>query len=141
VLWKRRPGTGFPVNMAAMELTDLNAEERLALVALVRTAALADHAVSEQEEEALADLVDAFGEDAYREAFEAADNRFGNQVELESFLRSISRQEARELIYGTVLDLTMADAITGAELPLLRWLAGAWNVESTFEPPDGEPSA
>ena len=39
----------------------------------------------------------------------------------------------RELIYGTVVDLAMADVITGNESELLDWLGRAWNLESKIE--------
>jgi hypothetical protein len=122
-----------------MELRDLNPDERIALVALIKTAALADHGVSPEEEDALADIIDDLGEDAYRGAFEVADSKFEDEDDLKTFLQTVKRQEARELIYGTILDLTMSDAVTGHESPLLRWLASTWNVEATIEssPDDG----
>jgi len=121
-----------------MELTDLNQNERLALVALIEATVRADHGVSEQEEEALADIIDALGEGAYREAVEAADQRFNGESDLKAFLQGIQREEARGLIYGTVLDLAMSDVVTGSESPLLGWLARTWNVEAAIEAPAEE---
>jgi uncharacterized tellurite resistance protein B-like protein len=118
-----------------MELTDLNPDERLALVALIEATVRADHGVSQQEGEALADIVDALGEGAYREAVEAADKRFKNEDDLKAFLQGIQREEARSLIYGTLLDLAMSDVVTGSESPLLSWLASTWNVEAAIETP------
>src|SRR6185436_7372894 len=116
-----------------MELTDLNQNERLALVALIEATVRADHGVSEEEEEAIAEIIDALGEGAYREAVEAADKRFESEADLKAFLQGIKREEARSLIYGTVLDLAMSDVVTGAESPLLSWLASTWNVEAAIE--------
>jgi uncharacterized tellurite resistance protein B-like protein len=118
-----------------MELTDLNSDERLALVALIEATVRADHGVSEEEEEAIAEIIDALGEGAYREAVEAADKRFESEADLKAFLQGIKREEARSLIYGTVLDLAMSDVVTGAESPLLSWLASTWNVETAIEAP------
>jgi hypothetical protein len=116
-----------------MELTDLDANERLALVALIEATVQADRGVSQEEEEVLADIVDAIGEDAYRQAVEAADKRFKNESDLKAFLQGIQREEARNLIYGTLLDLAMSDVVTGSESPLLAWLASTWNVEAAIE--------
>jgi uncharacterized tellurite resistance protein B-like protein len=124
-----------------MELTDLNQNERLALVALIEATVRADHGVSQQEEESLADIIDALGEGAYREAVEAADKRFKSEADLKTFLQGIQREEARGLIYGTVLDLAMSDVVTGAESPLLSWLATTWNVEAAIEAPAEEEQA
>ena len=118
-----------------MELTDLDPNERLALVALIEATVRADHGVSQQEEEAIADIIDALGEGAYREAVEAADKRFTSEGDLKTFLQGIQREEARNLIYGTVLDLAMSDVVTGSESPLLSWLAATWNVESAIDAP------
>jgi hypothetical protein len=121
-----------------MELTDLDSNERLALVALIEATVQADGGVSEQEEDALADIVDALGEGAYREAVEAADHRFEDDDALKAFLQGIRREDARNLIYGTVLDLAMSDVVSGHESPLLAWLASTWNVEAAIEPPAEE---
>ena len=124
-----------------MELTDLNSDERLALVALIEATVRADHGVSEEEEEAIAEIIDALGEGAYREAVEAADKRFGSEADLKAFLQGIKREEARSLIYGTVLDLAMSDVVTGSESPLLSWLASTWNVEAAIEAPSEDEQA
>src|SRR6185369_14387100 len=74
-----------------MELTDLNANERLALVALIEATVRADHGVSREEEEVIAEIIDALGEGAYREAVEAADQRFKNESDLKAFLQGVQR--------------------------------------------------
>ena len=116
-----------------MELSELDPNERIALVALIKTMALADHAVSSEEEDMLAGLIDEMGEEQYATAIDAADRRFETEAQLKAFLQTIQREEARELIYATALDLAMADVVSGNESPLLRWLASTWNVEATIE--------
>jgi hypothetical protein len=119
--------------MARMDLPDLDPNERLALVALIKATALADNSVSEDESDVLADVIDTLGESNYHEAVEAVDRRFPDEGALRTFLQTIKREEARELIYGTVLDLAMADVVSGSESPLLEWLAATWNVEASIE--------
>jgi hypothetical protein len=124
-----------------MELNDLDSNERLALVALIEATVQADHGVSQEEEEVLADIIDVLGEGAYREAVEAADRRFQSDEDLKAFLQGIRREEARSLIYGTLLDLAMSDVVSGHESPLLGWLASTWNVEAAIDAVPSEEEA
>ena len=119
--------------MPAMELSDLDPDERLALVALVERVVLADRNVTSDEAEMLPEIVDALGEDAYRKAVLAADERFRDEESLKTFLKGIKREEARELIFGTIMDLALADMISGNESELLQWLGTTWNLESKIE--------
>jgi len=118
-----------------MELSDLEKDERLALVALIERVVLADRAVSEEEAEVLPQIVEAFGEDEYRKIALAADDRFADDEALKTFLQGVKREDARELIYGTVMELALADAITGNESELLEWLGKTWNLELKVESP------
>ncbi len=121
-----------------MELADLNQDERVALVALIKSVALADRAVSDEEQDSLADVVDELGEDSYRAAMDTSDAKFASEADLKTFLHTITRQEAREIIYGTVFDLALSDSVASDESPLLDWVAKTWKVEATFEGvPDG----
>ena len=63
------------------------------------------------------------------------DKRFSDEQTLRKFLSTISRQEAREVIYGTVIEAAMTDTVDGRESALLDWLAGEWNVEVKYEEP------
>jgi hypothetical protein len=118
-----------------MELGDLNQDERLALVALIEATAQADRKVSDEEEGVLGDVVETLGPDAYQEAVEMADSRFKGEDDLKVFLRGVTRPEAREIIYGTVLELAMADVVTGHEPALLSWLASTWQIQAELESP------
>jgi hypothetical protein len=121
-----------------MELEDLNGDERIALVGLVREVVLADAQISEDERDEVAEIVDAFGEDGYQAAVDSFDGRFSDEESFRRFLTTISRQDARELIYGTVLQGAAADAIEGGESELLSWLADVWKIEVQVEDlPDG----
>jgi hypothetical protein len=123
-----------------MELQELNPDERTALVGLVKAVVMSDGNVSEDEIEEVERIVEAFGEDAYQRSLDAFESRFLDENSFRRFLTTISRQEARDLIYGTVLQGAAADAIEGRESELLSWLTDAWNIEVTLDQTaDGEP--
>jgi len=63
------------------------------------------------------------------------DKRFSDEQTLRKYLSTIGRQEAREVIYGTVIEAAMTDTVEGRESALLDWLAGEWNVEVKYEEP------
>ena len=79
----------------------------------------------------MADVIDALGEEAYQKHMDTFEERFPDEASFQKFLKTITRQEARELIYGTILDGAAADAIEGGESELLSWLATAWDLEVT----------
>ncbi len=116
-----------------MELSDLDHEERLALVALVGTVIGGDGAVSEDEQAQIARIAEAFGDEHYQTVAEEADERFSDEDALKDFLETIQRQDARELIYGTVLSAALPDVVDPHESSLLGWLATAWGITVQFE--------
>lgn len=111
-----------------MELADLNEEERVALAGLMKLAVMSDGNVSEQELEHVETMVDAFGEGAYQQVMEAFEARFRDAEAFKKFLGTLTRQEARELIFATVLESAGEGALEGPEADLLEWLSGLWNV-------------
>jgi|SRR5882672_6141090 len=116
-----------------MELEDLNQDERTALVGLMKLTVLSDGNVSEEELESIEDLVDAFGEEAYESTLDAFEKRFTDDEAFKTFLVKLGRQDARELIFGTVLEAAGSEAIEGREAELLDWLAKAWNIKIEIE--------
>ncbi|HVZ74342.1 MAG TPA: hypothetical protein VHJ20_18305 [Polyangia bacterium] len=121
-----------------MELADLNPDERTALVGLMKLTVMSDGAVSEDELEYVEELVDAFGEDAYQRTLDAFEKRFSDGEAFKKFLAGIgaNRQEARELIFGTVLEAAGAEAIEGDEAELLDWLGKTWDIQIEIEDDD-----
>jgi hypothetical protein len=125
-----------------MELADLNKDEQLALAGLLEFVVLASGHVTEEEQAEIDAIVDALGEDRYRAAVNEVDKRFPDEPALRTYLGSITRQEAREVIYGTVIEAAITDTVEGRESALLEWLADAWKIEVTYdEPPAGEEQA
>jgi hypothetical protein len=115
--------------MVAMKLTDLDDDERLALVALMRGIVLADGDVSDGEAKILPGLAEAIGKQAYHETFDLVGQRFSDEEGLKKFLLEIKRQEARELIYRTLAGLASVDGVSPTERYHLKWLEGAWGVK------------
>lgn len=118
-----------------MELKDLNDKERLALVALIEAILESDAAVSDAELDKLDAVVEKIGEELYEETAEAVSDRFQSEESLRAFLPEITRQEARELIFGTALDTALSDSIDTYEGDLLDWLAKTWEISIAAEDP------
>ena len=122
-----------------MELRDLSHEERLALVALLEVVLESDRVVSDGEVADIDRVVNELGQDEYQRLVPEVDRRFPTEDELKAFLPSITGQEARDLIYGTVLDTAIEDSVDPRESELLDWLAALWNVRVELEDePDAE---
>jgi hypothetical protein len=119
-----------------MELSDLSRDERIALVALVELVVESDPTVTEEEVDRVQAIIDAIGEPAYRDAVAEVDERFGDEEDLRKCLRTVTRQEARELIYEATLEAAIPDVIGVRESQLLEWLAKEWGMVLRFEEPD-----
>jgi hypothetical protein len=112
-----------------MELPDLNQDERTALVGLLKLIVMSDGEVSEGELEHVETLVEAFGDDGYQRSLDTFEQRFSDEESFKKFLKTIGRQESRDLIFGTVLESAGEGALDGAETGLIDWLAQQWNVK------------
>ncbi|HXU82976.1 MAG TPA: TerB family tellurite resistance protein [Polyangia bacterium] len=111
-----------------MKLSELDADETLALVALIKAIVLTDRNVSAEEAEALPPLIDQIGEERYRQSYRVAADRLGDDVSLKAFLGEIHRPEARRLIYDTILRLARADGLHPDEGRLLDWVYANWKI-------------
>jgi hypothetical protein len=116
-----------------MELRELNHDERLALVALLELVLESDRNPVDGEVAEVDRVIEALGRDEYQRLVKEVDRRFPTEEELQAFLPSIVRQDARELIYGTALDTAIEDAVDVWESQMLDWLAKLWNVRLEFE--------
>jgi hypothetical protein len=116
-----------------MELEDLDDNERLALVALLKLVVLSDGKVSAEEIGEIDDVVDAFGEEEYQKLLDQVEGRFPTEAALKKFLPEVTRPDARELIYGLILEAAASEALQGQEPELLAWLGKAWEVEVKFD--------
>ena len=95
-----------------MEIRDLSHDEKIALVALVRLLVSSDAEASEDEVDRIGEIADAFGgTEQYHQLAEEVDRRFADEDELKAFLATIDRQEAREVVFETALEVAMPDGI------------------------------
>jgi hypothetical protein len=117
-----------------VELSDLRGDERLALVALLKVAVVADGSVSDEEVKEISDVVEAFGESEYRKLVDEVSRR--SQADLKTFLETIQRPEACDLIYDFFLEQAAGEALRGRESELVDWLAVVWQLEVKID--DGE---
>ena len=111
-----------------MQPTDLSSDEQLALVALSRVVARADGTVSPTEGKAIKRIAAALGEATFRELFAQAAELFPDEAQLRPFLQTIERQDARALIFETILGLAASDEIAEEEGPLVAWLEETWAI-------------
>jgi uncharacterized tellurite resistance protein B-like protein len=119
----------------ALELQDLTDEERLALVALLGRVVEADTYVTDPEAARVRSIIAAVGQTAYQAAAEEADRRLASHEELRHFLATIKRQEARDLIYETMLEAALADVPVKPEREILDWLADIWSIKTRIIEP------
>ena len=113
-----------------MELADLNDDERVALVGLTKLVVLSDGEVAEDELEHVEGLVGAFGEDAYQRSLDRFEGEFADEASFRKYLeQKVRRQDARDLIFGTILASAEEGALDDKETSLLDWLSQVWNVK------------
>ena len=120
-----------------MTFQDLNESERLVLVAALGCAIASDARVSEAEHEVIRRVATALGDDAYRALAAECGRRFQDEQDLLMFASVVERPAARELIYETVLEAALPEAIDAREADLLERLAKLWDLQVRFEPPSG----
>ena len=121
-----------------MELSDLDREERVALIGLVEWIGESGGKITDQVSQKIDDIVEALGEKAYRDIADEVDDRFEDEDSLRAFLPLVKRQEAREVIYGAALDVAIGDAIQRNESDLLDWLAREWSIVVQVDRPEGD---
>jgi hypothetical protein len=111
-----------------MNITDLARNEQLALVALTELAVISDRNITANEVDKVDEIVEALGEDVFQKLADEAENRFADRQDLRAYLTGITRQDARDLIYGTVLSESLADTIPHEQAQFLDWLAAEWKI-------------
>jgi hypothetical protein len=143
------------------DVEPLTEQELLALAALLRLLIRMDGRFTDAEREALSvvarsvqetgapvppqdqtyrsapdSTIETIGEDRLDELLERAAKVYPNDEAVREAVLRITRQEARETIYGLVFEVSTADATLGQEPELLDWLAREWNLSVTSTMPE-----
>jgi hypothetical protein len=113
----------------SIDLKDLTDGEQLALAALLRLLVRLDGQFSDAEQEALGEIALDFGEKRFWKVMEDAAQNAPDGDAIRTLARGITRQPARDLIYGLVLGVAMSDVIQGGESTLLEWLRSEWKID------------
>lgn len=113
-----------------MDMCDLTADERMALVGLAGFLIAADGRVSTEELEELKAIGSEMGSGAFHEAAQASSRRFSTPDELLDFAATLTRPDARELMHTVLVDLAVSDAVDDSERVFIRKLADAWGIDS-----------
>jgi hypothetical protein len=116
-----------------MILKDLSHDGKLALVALTELVMISDRDITDTEVAQVDEIVECIGEETFQKLAEEAEQRFAERTTLRTFLKTIVDQDARELIYGTVLAESLADNVPHEKAAFLEWLAQEWKVPVQVE--------
>ena len=120
-----------------MTLLDLTHDEQLALIGLVRLMIRLDGQFSPGEAQQLDGIVGELGEETFSTLVDEANETFRDTDALRDRAAAIERKEARELIYGTLLDLAVHDGVAFGEADLLEWLQKTWQLPDPEFAPEG----
>ena len=118
-----------------MNIKDLTHDQQVCLVALTEAVTIADGNVSEGEQEEISELATELGTEHYRELLNEAEKRLSDITSLKTFAEGITDQQARELIYGKVMEDTLAEpSVYHSTSDLMAWLADCWDIKVELRP-------
>jgi uncharacterized tellurite resistance protein B-like protein len=112
-----------------MDFSELTAEERLALVGLLKAVIQADKTYSKEESIELRKVAQKVGEDLFNDTVEVAREQFKSLAAIKAHAETIKRQPARELIMKTLFEMAIPDELSDEEKELLEWLGAQWGIE------------
>lgn len=118
----------------SLELKELSEEERIALVALLQRVIAVDGRTGDEEAEHLRAVVAAIGKKSFQQASAIVDERFVEDEQLWNFVATVTRREARALIYESVLEAVLADVPHSDESQVLQQLSKLWHISPRVIP-------
>lgn len=111
-----------------MDIRELTDDENLALVGLLKLIIQADNLYSLKESAQLKRVAGMMGADVFHRTVEAAREKFKTLQDAKAFAPSVTRQEARMLIFSVLQDMAHVDGVVADEEHSLEWLAKLWNI-------------
>jgi uncharacterized membrane protein YebE (DUF533 family) len=112
-----------------MKISELTHEQQIALVGIIEAMAMSDGNIDEFEQKTIGQMATEFGDEAYRNLINEADEKYPTLEHLKLFLITITNQEARETIYGVAMqDAMLAPAINHLQSGMLEWLRDNWDI-------------
>ncbi len=111
-----------------MKLTDLNHEEKLALVGFLKIIIQADKEFSEEEAAELNKVAKEMGVPEFKDAVNEAKKLFVKVGDIKEWSKKIDRQPARELIFDILYEVALPGDIVPEEAKVLGWLAKRWEI-------------
>ncbi len=115
-----------------MGVSELSESEQVVLLALVGLVARADGTVSESEMGTLAALRGQIAAERFERVRDAASALDSGSAILKA-AASVTRPEARELIFNTLIEMALPDTIPENEADLLKRLAALWGLEAPLD--------
>jgi hypothetical protein len=112
-----------------MKLSELNQDERLALMGLLKAVIRADKDFSAEEAEEVKNVKAALGADVWRYTLDLARQHIHSLEDVKRAADQVLRQPARELIFGTLHAVAVPGDIVPAEEKILTWLALSWKID------------
>ncbi|MBN8609433.1 MAG: TerB family tellurite resistance protein [Deltaproteobacteria bacterium] len=112
-----------------MNLSDLTADEKLVLGALIRLMVRADGRFTEEEEQRIQEIGADVGsaEELWRAVSESA-QRYTSEAATKTAIPSVTRPEARTMIFDVLFGVATADTIAPGEQAILDSLREAWDI-------------
>jgi uncharacterized tellurite resistance protein B-like protein len=112
-----------------MEMSELTAEEEIALIGLLKAVIQVDKKLSAEESKELNRVAKLMGAERFHERVEEAKKLFHTLSDIKKHAQKIERQPARQLIFNLLFEMAKRDEVIPEEEDLLAWLAEIWGVE------------
>ncbi len=113
-----------------MKLAELEAGERVALVALVRFMVRMDGVFSPAEVTALTTLAKEVGSAEFWATMREVQQRVATAEDMVQVIEQVGRREVQEWIYGVLIGLAAIDGMDTSEIQLLDWVKETWRLDA-----------
>ncbi len=113
-----------------MDVKELQKDERIALLGLLKLMIQADKEMSNEEGRELNRVAEVMGPDLWKATKQEAMETLRTVEDIRRQAEKVERAEARELIYELVFDMALPGSVVDSEREELDWLVKLWGIES-----------